>query len=178
MKFPCATHLVVLSKGPVDAIQVKVQAILQEMGLALKMEKTRTVKAEEGFDFLGFRCVRRNSREVGKRITLIFPTQKAEKRARETIRSLVGPQMLHVKPAKVIERLNQFLRGWTSYYKHTNAAYAFQELQDYCNQKVRRYLQRRKARKGFGYTRYPNNFLFDILKLEYIARGRLERVWS
>jgi RNA-directed DNA polymerase len=86
--------------------------------------------------------------------------------------------MLHVKPAKVIERLNQFLRGWTSYYKHTNAADAFQKLQNYCNQKVRRYLQRRKERKGFGYQKYPDNFLYDILKLEYIARGRLERVWS
>lgn len=173
-----ADDLVILSSGPVEAIRTKVQAILQGMGLALKMEKTRTVRAEEGFDFLGFRCVRRNSREHGKRITLIIPAHKSEKRARETIRTLVGPQMLHVKPAKVIERLNQFLRGWTSYYKHTNAADAFQKLQDYCNQKVRRYLQRRKERKGFGYKKYPDSFLYDILKLEYIARGRLERVWS
>ena len=169
---------VILSAEPVWTIRRKVHAILQELGLSLKMEKTRVVKAEEGFDFLGFRCVRKNSEQHGKRITLIFPTKKAEERAREAIRARVGRQTLHEKPPDVIERLNQFLRGWTNYYRHTNAAEAFQRLQDYCNWKVRRYLQRRKERKGAGYQKYTNQFLYEILGLEYIARGRLERVWS
>ena len=173
-----ADDLVILSRKPVDAIHRKVQEILQGLGLTLKMEKTREVRAEEGFDFLGFRFVRRFSKRHGKRITLVFPTLKAQKRAREAIRTLVGRHTLHVKPAEVIKGLNRFLVGWTNYYRHTNASKAFQRLQDYCNQRVRRYLRRRKAKKGYGWKDYPNSYLHDILGLEYIASGRLERVWT
>jgi group II intron reverse transcriptase/maturase len=173
-----ADDFVILSAAPVWDIRRKVHAILQGLGLALKMEKTRVVKAKEGFDFLGFRCVRRFSEQHGKRITLIFPTPRAEQRAREAIRDRVGPHTLHVKPAEVIESTNLFLIGWTNYYRHTNAREAFCGMQDYCNWKVRRYLQRRRARKGTGYKKYTNRFLYEILGLEYIARGRLERVWS
>ena len=173
-----ADDLVILSAKPVWTIRRKVHSILQELELSLKMEKTRVVKAEEGFDFLGFRCLRKQERNHGRRITLIFPTQNAEKRARETIRTLVGPHMLHVKPPRVIEGLNRFLIGWTNYYQHTNATEAFKRTQDYCNQKVRRYLRRRKARKGYGWKDYPNSYLYGVLKLECIAQGRLERVWS
>jgi group II intron reverse transcriptase/maturase len=173
-----ADDFVVLCAGPVEPVRIKVQAILEELGLTLKMEKTREVKAEDGLEFLGFRCSRRKSEQHKKRITLILPSQKSEKRARESIRALVGRHMLHVEPIRVVERLNQFLRGWTNYYKHTNAAQSFQKLQNYCNQKVRRYLQRRKLRKGHGYKAYPNGYLYGVLKLENIAYGRLERVRS
>jgi len=173
-----ADDFVILSSGPVDVIRRKVQEILQGLGLTLKTEKTREVKAEEGFDFLGFRFERRFSKRHGKRITLVHPTPKAEKRARETIRELVGRHTLHIKPARVIQGLNQFLIGWTNYYRHTNARESFQRVQDYCNIKVRRYLRRRKAMKGYGWKAYPNSYLHGILGLEFIASGRLERVWS
>lgn len=173
-----ADDVVILSVKPVWTIRRKVHAILQELGLSLKMEKTRVVKADEGFDFLGFRCARKYSEQHGKRITLISPTSKAQQRAREAIRARVGPHTLHVKPAEVVESLNQFLRGWTNYYKHTNARKVFCKVQDYCNWKVRRYLQRRRARKGAGWKRYTNRFMHEVLKLENIATKRLERVWS
>ena len=95
-----------------------------------------------------------------------------------TIRTLVGGHTLHVKPARVIKGLNRFLIGWTNYYRHTNASRAFRRLQDYCNQRVRRYLRRRRAKRGYGWKDYPNDYLYDILGLEKIASGRLERVWS
>lgn len=173
-----ADDFVILSAAPVWTIRRKVHAILQDLGLELNMEKTRVVKVEEGFDFLGFRCLRKYSQKHGKKITLLFPTSKAEQRAREAIRERIGPHMLHVKPGKVIESLNQFLRGWTNYYRHVNASKTFGKLQAYCNMKVGRYLQRRKGRKGAGWKKYPNRYFYNVLKLECIAIGRLERVWS
>jgi group II intron reverse transcriptase/maturase len=173
-----ADDLVILSKQSVDAVRKKVQEILQGLELTLNEEKTRAVMAEEGFDFLGFRFIRRFSKRHGKRITFFFPTPKAEKRARETIRALVGRHMFYVKPPEVIEGLNRFLIGWTNYYRHTNSAKAFRRLQMYCNSKVRRYLRQRKAKKGYGWNDYPDDYLHEILGLERIASGRLVRVWT
>lgn len=173
-----ADDLVILSAKPVWNIRRKVQAILQEMGLSLQMEKTRVVMAEEGFDFLGFRFLRTNSMKHRKRITIALPTSKAEKRAREAIRQRVGPHMLYKKPCEVVENLNNFLRGWTNYYRHINASKAFGRLQAYCNWKICRYLQRRKGHKGAGVGKYPNRYLYGVLKLECIAMGRLVRKWS
>jgi RNA-directed DNA polymerase len=173
-----ADDLVVLSVKPVDVIHGNAEDILKELGLTLKKEKTREVSAEEGFDFLGFRFQRRYSKRNRKRITLFFPTQKAEKRARETIRTLVGGHTLQTKPAEVIRRMNRFLVGWTNYYRHANSSKAFRRLQEYSNQRVRRYLQRRRAKSGNGWRSYPSNYLYDTLGLEKIASGRLERVRS
>ena len=38
-----------------------VQEVLTDMGLSLNLEKSRVVRAEPGFDFLGFRFIRRHS---------------------------------------------------------------------------------------------------------------------
>jgi RNA-directed DNA polymerase len=173
-----ADDFVILCARQAEPIRIKVQAILENLGLSLKIEKTRVVKAEDGFDFLGFRFIRRESKQRQRRRTLILPSQKSKMRARESVRALVGNHMLHVKPIRVVERLNQFLRGWTNYYKHTNATESFGKLQAYSNNKVRRYLRRRKAQTGYGYKDYPNSYLYGVLKLENIAYGRLERVWS
>jgi len=46
--------------------------------------------------------------------------------------------------------VNQTVRGWMNYYRHTNASDAFRRLQRFINTRFRRYLNYRSKGRGFG----------------------------
>ncbi|EQD60270.1 RNA-directed DNA polymerase (Reverse transcriptase), partial [mine drainage metagenome] len=53
-----ADDYLVLMSGNTATAKKKLDEIMEDIGLTMNTEKTRIVKAEEGFDFLGFRFVR------------------------------------------------------------------------------------------------------------------------
>ena len=127
-----------------------VQEILGDLGLRLNLEKSRVVRAEKGFDFLGFRFVREDSRKRGKRVTYYFPSPKSMKRVRQKVRDRCGRHMLHVPPEDVVRLLNRLLVGWRGYFRHSNSSRAFGSLQEYVRARLRRFLRRRKAKYGLA----------------------------
>ena len=65
VRFPPATHLVVLVHGGKDhaqAIREDVAQVLAPMGLRLSAAKTSVVHMSDGFDFLGFHIQWRRGR--------------------------------------------------------------------------------------------------------------------
>ena len=171
-----ADDLVILTKGVTVKPMYKLKMVLGELGLELHPEKTKVVKARDGFEFLGFRIVVRSSTRRNRRTVLSFPCGSAMKRAKEKIKELTDIRKNGWrKPFEVIERLNQFARGWANYYSNSNAYQAFRTIQYYVNQRVRRFLRRRKNRKGFGYKEYPDRFLYGSLGLINLTRKGLIR---
>src|SRR6266705_6965374 len=83
VRFPPATHLVVLCHSQEQAERVKARLAewLAPRGLAFNEDKTKVVHLEEGFDFLGFN-VRRYHRKL-----LIKPILAAIRRIRERLRT-------------------------------------------------------------------------------------------
>ena len=170
MRFPRATHLVILSSKSVRPLVPIVREVLTDMGLSLNVEKSRVVRAEKGFDFLGFRFIRRHSRRHDKRKTYFFPSPDAVKRVKEKVRKRCGNHVLHVVPRDVVQNVNSVLRGWWAYYRCSNASRVFSKVQLYANQRMRRYLRRRKNKKGLGrYRDYTNEFLYKELGLACIV---------
>ncbi|MHB8560846.1 MAG: group II intron reverse transcriptase/maturase, partial [Thermoplasmataceae archaeon] len=86
-------YLVLLTGNPAVA-KKKLDEIMQDLDLTMNAEKTRIVKAEEGFDFLGFRFVRQYSQWRKKRVTRWFPSPKSEMKIRERILALTGNNAL------------------------------------------------------------------------------------
>src|SRR3954469_24974496 len=114
VKFPPATHLVVLCHSRKQAEQVKqrLPGGLAPPRWTCTEDKTRMVHLSEGFDFLGFHV--RHYRSTGK--LLIKPSKAAVKRFRARLRTEV--RNLHGANAlAVISRLNPILRGWAAYYR-------------------------------------------------------------
>lgn len=173
-----ADDFVLLSRAPVWGLRRKVHRQLQEMGLELKLEKTRVVKAEEGFDFLGFRFVKVPAKQRRKgRVILFFPTPRSVQRAREKVRERLGRPQLSEPVEEVVRGVNRFLRGWSAYFRHSNASRAFKSVQWHVNERLRRFLQRRRQKRGQGFHRWTDAYLYGVLKLENIATGRTVRVW-
>ena len=165
-----ADDFVIMSSHSVRPLVPIVREVLADMGLTLNEEKSRVVRAEKGFDFLGFRFVCRYSQRYGRRRAYFFPSPDAVKRVKEKVRKRCGNHVLHVVPRDVVQNVNSVLRGWWAYYRCSNASRVFSKVQLYANQRMRRYLRRRKNKKGLGrYRDYTNEFLYKELGLACIV---------
>ena len=127
----CDDYLVLMSGNPAIA-KKKLDEIMENLGLTMNTEKTRIVKAEEGFEFLGFRFVRQYSRWRKSKVTRWFPCPKAEMRIRERILALTGNNALaRTTPEEAKEILIPILRGWGNYFAHSLASTSFAGIWDY-----------------------------------------------
>jgi RNA-directed DNA polymerase len=166
-----ADDMVILCRGNPQAAYQALSALVARLDLELHPDKTRIVRVEEGFDFLSFHFVRRRSPTTGRRSFYIFPSKDSQKRIRANIRSFTH-RRAPVKPAELIERINQTTRGWVNYFQHTNASEAFRRLQRFINLRVRRYLSQRRRERGTGWRRYPSRKLY-AMGVIYIGSGRI-----
>ena len=148
------------------------EAIAQRMGLTINREKTRITKLTEGFDFIGFHFVKRRSPNSGKLSIYIFPSKQAQRNIRRQIKSFTK-RRAPIMPAEYVKLVNQTVRGWVNYYRHTNASDAFRALQRFINIRFRRYLNYRSKGRGFGWKKYPNATLY-ARRMIYIGSGVIE----
>jgi RNA-directed DNA polymerase len=108
-----ADDLVVMCHSRTQAEQVKARLAewLTPRGLVFNEDKTRIVRLEDGFEFLGFQIRRYPNGKL-----LIKPSKAAVQRFRKRLttemRALRG-----ANAQAVISRLNPIVRGWSAYYR-------------------------------------------------------------
>jgi RNA-directed DNA polymerase len=154
-----ADDLVILCSTPTEAEEAlkELEQWTQANGLELHPEKTRIVNAAEaGFEFLGYRFERGQKR----------PRTKSLKRLEDAIRTTTRRNNGHSMMA-IIERVNQTLRGWYEYFKHSHR-WTFPRLDSWIRMRLRSILRRRNGGRGRGrgcdHQRWPNAY-FDKLGL-------------
>jgi RNA-directed DNA polymerase len=122
-----ADDLVVCCHSRQQAEQAKARLAgwLQPRGLAFNEAKTRIVRLDEGFEFLGFHLRRYPNGKL-----LIKPSAKAIKRLRERLakefRALRGANV-----AAVLAKVTPIVRGWVAYYRTVVSSRVFAALTDY-----------------------------------------------
>jgi len=148
-----ADDFVVLCRSEEEARRAlaAVQAWAAEAGLTLHPTKTRIVAGEaDGFDFLGYHF------GYGRR----WPRRKSLAKVKATIRQQTrrtSGQSLSC----IIADLNQTLRGWFGYFKHSVRS-VFVRLDKWIRMRLRSVLRQREKRRGRGRgsdpVRWPNAF--------------------
>ena len=124
-------YLVLMTGNPVIA-KKKLDEIIGNLDLTMNTEKTRIVKAEEGFEFLGFRFLRKYSRWRKKRVTRWFPSPKSEEKIRDRILNLTGNNARSLMtPEEAKDLLIPVLMGWGNYFAHSLASKSFTGIWDY-----------------------------------------------
>jgi RNA-directed DNA polymerase len=113
-----------------------VQAHLTGIGLSLSAEKTKLTCFVEGFQFLGFR--------VGARSVTMRP--KSEEKFKARILDLTVRH--HNLDAKVVERINQTVRGVANYFatSWTQVGRQFRDLDQWLRMRIRAMKFKRKHR--------------------------------
>ncbi len=160
-----ADDLLILSRYKVDGYKIKLEQMVSKLKLRLKPQKTRILDAnQEGFDFLGFRFVRRISKKTNKLTTYYFPTPKAVKAIRQRIKQVVNykrPQKAEI----IAKELAPILRGWVNYFRIANSSKTFGKVRYYIVQRMRKFICRRGHRSGYGFKSYPEKYLYGALGL-------------
>jgi RNA-directed DNA polymerase len=150
--------ILVCRKGARQALEA-FEAISKRMDLVVNREKTRITKLIEGFDFVGYEFVKRRSPASGKWTIYIFPSKTSQRNVRRRIKFFTK-RRAPISPGEFVQQVNQTVRGWANYYRHTNASQAFRSLQRFINVRFRRYLTQRSKGRGFGWRKYPNKVLY------------------
>jgi hypothetical protein len=166
----CDDAILVCRKNAAQALEA-FEAIARRMGLTVNREKTRVTKLTEGFDFIGFHFVKRPSLNTGRNAIYIFPSKHSQRNIRRRIKYFTKRRS-PVPPDEFVGQINQAVRGWVEYYRHTNASDAFRALQRFINTRFRRYLTFRSKGRGFGWKKYPNKRLY-AMGIIYIGSGLL-----
>ena len=119
-----ADDLVVMcgSREQAEQVEERLAAWLAPRGLTFNEEKTRVVRLEEGFEFLGMHIRRYPNGKL-----LIKPSKAAVQRFRKRLtvemRGLRG-----ANAHAVVTRLNPIIRGWSAYYRSVVSKRTFVQL--------------------------------------------------
>ena len=147
------------------AVEKRLREELAALQVEVNEEKSRIVDLGRGesFGFLGFDFRRIRS---GRGVWRAHFTPKPKKRT-ALLRKLKDVFRRHQSQPvdRVISLINPILRGWVNYFAVGHASECFGYIQDWVEKKVRRHLMRARKRKGFGWTRWSRQWLYETLKL-------------
>ena len=168
-----ADDIVILCKSEEDAREaLKLLTVeMTKLKQTLHPEKTRIADIEkwEGFDFLGY-----HFQKNGKK-----PRKKSLTKLKDKVRELT-PRNHGNSLEKIISRLNQTLRGWFQYFKHSKRT-TFKPLDSWIRKRLRAILLRRQHRRGIGNGhanhRWPNAY-FAKFRLFTMTTARMQAVQS
>ena len=147
------------------AVEKRLREELAALQVEVNEEKSRIVDLGRGesFGFLGFDFRRIRS---GRGVWRASFTPKLKKRT-ALLRKLKDVfRSRQSQPVdRVISLINPILRGWVNYFAVGHASECFGYIQDWVEKKIRRHLMRARKRKGFGWTRWSRQWLYETLKL-------------
>jgi RNA-directed DNA polymerase len=137
----------------------QVERMLGRLGLKLHPEKTRVVRAEDGFDFLGIhfrRCLVGSKDTKLKMYCALWSSDRSISRIKERVRNVIG-RRYSVSLEKLIEELNPVLRGWNNYHiKAKVSRKRLRKLNGFVRDRLRIFLKRKYSDQSRGTRRVHN----------------------
>jgi len=160
-----ADDLVIITKYNAGKLLSKLQELTAGLKLKLNTNKTRIVNAdEESFDFVGFSFRKALNLKKTKKVAYFYPSSKALKTIRAKVRKITNPKR-PIKVEQVVKELNPAIRGWVNYFRTGNSSKQFDKIRLYVRDKVRKFMMRRRNKSGYGYKKYPDEYLYNKLGL-------------
>jgi RNA-directed DNA polymerase len=166
-----ADDFVVMARHGIEQGKAIVERYLQWAGLTVNEAKSGRYNLREGGElhYLGFSFRQVVSRRNGSKFFLLTPSKKSLLRLYEKVRGLLS----HRRPVKLreqVQEVNTLLRGWVEYYKIGNSWQSYNKVKHFVSQRIRRIVQRRQGRRGYGYKRITSGYLYGKLGLFYNYR--------
>jgi group II intron reverse transcriptase/maturase len=165
--------VILLWPGRGQAALAALHSICERLSLRLNEEKTRVVDAKaESFQFLGFRVQKVLNLKSGKWYPRVEPAPKSEQRVRDRMREITSRWTGGRAVGETIAEMNRVLRGWGAYFYYGNPQRSMARINHYAEERLRKWLMRRRQRRGPGYTQYPTRKVYGKLGLYRLPRAR------
>lgn len=160
-----ADDIVIAAWGGGQHILKRLRQMLGRLKLELSEEKTRVVKAEEGFDFLGVHfklCPITSPGKKLEQVCRVWPSDRSMKRIREKVRTKVGRRYSR-SLEEMIAELNPVLRGWHNYHKAVDPTpRRFRSLDRFVWDRLRIFLRRKHNDDTRGHRRLRGGLLTSL----------------
>jgi group II intron reverse transcriptase/maturase len=158
--------------GNGEAALAGMRRLMEKLGLTVNDRKTRLACVpKESFDFLGFTVGQFYGKD-GRAFIGTEPSRKALKRIIERIHDETTMRWNLEPVEKRVVELNAILRGWSGYFNQGRVVRAYRIIQQYTDRRLRRWLIRRRGKRGTGYRQYPNEYLYKTLGLHQLPTSR------
>ena len=167
-----ADDFVILSRGKAAEALNWTRQVVTRMGVTLNEAKTSIKQArQESFNFLGYTFGPHRYKKDGRWYLGASPSKKAVARIKEKVGQLLVPSNMGTW-VEARNRLNQILRGWSSYFSYGTRAAACEAVDHYVYESVRHFLRRRHQVHTRGTSRFSLEAVFGELGVLQLSRAK------
>jgi hypothetical protein len=152
---------------------------MSRLRLTVNEEKTHLCTVpQEYFDFLGYTFGRCYSAKTGRAYLGTRPSKKSIRRLVESIREKTDRKRCGLDASVVVAELNERLRGWANYFKLGPVRIAYRAIDTYATERLRRWLRKKHKVRGSGWSRYPDDYLYEKLGLVRLPQLTRNLPWA
>lgn len=174
-----ADDFVICCNGGADEAMGAMRRMMERLKLTVNEDKTHLCQLpQERFDFLGYTIGRCYSRKTGKAYLGTRPATKSVQRMVESVRHLTESKMAGLEAELIVQRLNQKLEGWANYFRLGQVSPAYQAIDRYTTQRLRRWLCKKHKVQGSGRSKFPDQYLREELGLTHLSVRTRNLPWA
>ena len=130
------------SEETAEELKADISTFLESRGLILSEEKTVITQISKGFDFLGWTFRKFKGKLIVK------PSKSSIKSMIHKCSDIILREGKASTQSDLIRRLNQVIRGWTNYHKHTVASHVFSYVNNTLYLLLRQWAKHRHPHKN------------------------------
>ena len=161
-----ADDFVICCRGTASEAMTVMRGMMSKLRLTVNETKTRLCRVPEGtFDFLGYTIGRCWSPVTGKSYIGTKPSAKKIDRLKREISDQTSRKWLWTDVEDRVARLNRMLLGWSNYFGLGPVSASYRAIDRHARDRLRHWLRRKHKLKSRGTTRFPDQYLHDVLGL-------------
>jgi hypothetical protein len=153
--------------------------MMEQLKLTINEAKTQVCQLpQERFDFLGYEFGRCYSKQTGRAYLGTRPSKKSLKRIIGAIHECTDHRSTWREAEELVSQINSKLVGWSNYFSLGPVSKAYHAVEQYTQQRLRRWLCDKHKVAGSGWTRYPNDYLHEKLGLVRLCKRTQNLPWA
>jgi len=161
-----ADDMVICCRGTASEAMTAMRAMMRKLKLTVNEAKTQVCRVpDESFDFLGYTIGRCYSTKTGKAYIGTRPSSKKIRQLCCQISEMTSRRWTLLDSADRVARLNRMLVGWANYFCLGPVSKAYRAVDYHARHRLRQWLCAKHKVKGQGTSRFPDEYLDQVLGL-------------
>lgn len=174
-----ADDFVICCQGTAAEAMVVMRDMMERLRLTVNEVKTSQRKLpEESIDFLGYTIGRCYSTQTGRAYIGTRPSKQSIQRISARIGDLTASRMTLLEAEVLVKRLNRLLVGWGNYFCLGPVSKAYVAVDAHTRHRLRQWLCHKHKVKAQGYSRYPDEYLYNQLGLVCLPVRTRDFPWA
>jgi group II intron reverse transcriptase/maturase len=174
-----ADDFVICCRGAAEEAMAAMRGMMSKLRLTVNEQKTRLCRVpEDTFDFLGYTIGRCWSPRTGKSYIGTRPSAKKIDRLKREISDQTSRRWFWTDVEDRVARLNRMLLGWSNYFCLGPVRPAYRAVDRHARHRLRQWLRRKHKLKSRGTSRFPDQYLHDVLGLVRLSDRPKSFPWA